>query len=90
MKNIEDLKRLSREIKPNIRIGKKGLSDNLILEVKKSFKNNKIVKIRLLKSFPIESKGALTELARIISQKTGSEVIQIIGNSFSLYKEKQD
>ncbi len=90
MKNINDLKRLSREVKPNIRIGKKGLSDNLILEVKKSFRKNKIVKIRLLKSFPVESKDALAEIARIISQKTSSEVIQIIGNSFSLYKEKQD
>lgn len=88
MNNINELKRLSRELKPSVRIGKKGLSDNLIEEVKKAFKKNRIVKIKLLKSFPVNSKEALNELVRIISQKTGSRVIQVIGNSFSLYKEK--
>ncbi len=88
MKNINELKKLARELKPNVRIGKKGLSDNLIVEIRNALKKNRIVKIRLLKSFPIDSKEALNEIARIISQKTDSIVIQVIGNSFSLYKKK--
>jgi RNA-binding protein YhbY len=46
--SIKELKNVAKHIKPTIQIGKNGLSENTVLEIKKQLKTKKLVKIRLL------------------------------------------
>ncbi|MBR2760226.1 MAG: YhbY family RNA-binding protein [Solobacterium sp.] len=67
-------------------IGKDALSDNLIRTVAASFNNRELVKIKALKTCPVDPK----ELAFDLAMNTGSEVVQIIGHTIILYKQADD
>ncbi|MBQ9327466.1 MAG: ribosome assembly RNA-binding protein YhbY [Solobacterium sp.] len=63
-------------------IGKDALSDNLIRTVGQSFNTHELVKVKVLKTCPVDPK----ELAFDLSMNTGSEIVQIIGHTIVLYR----
>ena len=63
-------------------IGKDALSDNLIHAVGDAFNTHELIKIRVLKTCPVDVK----ELAFDLAMNTGSEIAQIIGHTILLYK----
>lgn len=63
-------------------IGKDALSDNLIRMVDQAFNTHELIKIRVLKTCPVDVK----ELAFDLSMNTGSEIAQIIGHTIVLYR----
>ena len=65
-----------------LQVGKNGVIDTLIVQVSDALKAREIVKIKVLD-------GALLtadEAARELAEKTKSEVVQVIGNKFVLFK----
>ena len=72
-------------LEPILRIGKSGLTQGVIDEIKIQLKKNKLIKIKLLKSF-LEGKDK-KELAKEIAQKTDSELINQVGFVVVLYKK---
>ncbi len=64
-------------------IGKEALSDNLIIAVDNALSTRELVKIKVLKTCPIDTE----ELAFDLAMNTGSEVAQIIGHTMVLYRK---
>ena len=72
----------------DINIGKNGLSENVINEIKRRLKEKKIVKIRVLKSAREILGIDRREIARLVAEKTGSELVEIRGFTFILKARK--
>jgi len=82
---------IKKEI-PTIQIGKHGLTDNLIEEIKKNLKKKKEIKIKCLRFFcnslPEKSnKEKISAVAQEISKKTNSRIVKQIGFTIILCKE---
>jgi len=79
-KLIEDAKRLE----PIMRIGKSGITDHIIEDLKIHLKKRKLIKVKFLKS-GIEGKDR-KKLAEELASKTDSTVIQQVGFVVVLHK----
>ena len=66
-----------------VRIGKKGLTEGLILEITTVLKSHPILKIKCLKTIPKES---VKLIADNLSKLTESNVLEIRGKTFILQK----
>tara|TARA_B100001778_G_C18489909_1_gene584578 strand:+ start:650 stop:916 length:267 start_codon:yes stop_codon:yes gene_type:complete len=87
MKNIPpEIKKLalSRELKPTIRIGKSGLSDNLVSEIVTQLSSKKLVKIKINRG--LFDKNDLQNLWLHLSNSTNSTVVSVRGNVGVLWK----
>ena len=83
--DIKELKEKSKFLEPVIRIGKNGLTENVVLEIKKHLKKHKLIKVKMLKPF-LESKDK-KEAAEEIAQKTDSMLIDKVGFVVVLFKK---
>ena len=63
-------------------IGKGGISENLINQVSDALRKRELIKLRVLDNCEYSAKEASIEIA----EKTGSEVVQVIGSRFVLFK----
>lgn len=78
------LKSRAHNLQPTIRIGKNGLTDAIIDEMKCQLKKRKLVKVKVLKSF---AEGMdRTALAKEIAMKTGAKVVHHVGFVLTLHK----
>lgn len=84
--NKNELKNKAKELLPLVRIGKSGITDNVIIEVNKQLKLHKLVKIKLLKTCLAE--GNRKDIAKNLAIKTESEIVLLQGGVVTLYKEK--
>ncbi|MBI2655108.1 YhbY family RNA-binding protein [Candidatus Woesearchaeota archaeon] len=85
MKETLMLRSKAKTLEPIVRIGKSGLSNSIIGEVNKNLAKRKLIKIKLLKSsLEGKEKGLM---ARELSEKTDSEIIEIVGNTVVLHKK---
>jgi RNA-binding protein len=66
-----------------INIGKDGVTDNVIEEIKRQLKANETIKLKFSKSFASEKK----ELAEMIVSKTRSKLIDMRGHVAVIYKK---
>ena len=71
-------------LKPAIQIGKEGITDSVIEELKRQLKDKKLVKVKFLRS-ALEEKDR-EESAEDLRNKTGAELIEIRGNTAVFYK----
>ena len=69
---------------PTVLIGKAGVTEQCLNEIKKQLDKNKMVKAKLLKTALTgnETKALVTDIA----QKTESTLVEIRGHTFMLYK----
>ena len=65
-----------------LQVGKNGVIDTLVTQVADALKAREIVKMKVQDSSPVSPAEAANELA----EKTKSEVVQVIGNKFVLFK----
>lgn len=73
----DDLRKKGKHLLPVVRVGKSGLTDSLIAEIKKHLKKKRLIKVKFLKSALVQ--GTVKEFAEVISEKTGSEIVFVIG-----------
>ncbi len=85
VEELRKLKTMAKSIQPLLRIGKKGISDNIVQELRRLLKRYHLVKIKVLKAAPIEGKEELKEMAQSLAKETNSKVVLVIGNTFTLY-----
>ena len=62
-------------------IGKGGISETLIQQVKDALRKRELIKLHVLDNCPMDAREAAAELA----EATGAEVVQIIGSRFVLF-----
>ena len=80
------LRSLANPIDTILMIGKGAINDQIIKQADDALKAREIIKGRVLESAGMTSR----EAAEMISQETGSEVVQVIGTRFVLYRKNQD
>lgn len=78
------LKERSKELEPILRVGKNGLGEGQINEIKRTLQLKKLIKVKFLKSF-FEGKDKKA-LAEDLAAKTNSILIDCVGNIVVLYK----
>ncbi|MCR4989867.1 MAG: YhbY family RNA-binding protein [Lachnospiraceae bacterium] len=82
-KERADLKGQAMNIDPVFQIGKLSISPELINAISECLEKRELIKISVLKNCA-DDPG---ELAVIISERTHSEVVQVIGKKIVLYKK---
>lgn len=80
------LRSLSNHIEPIFQVGKMGISDNLIKQVKDALKARELIKIKVLESV----EAPIKDIAEEISLQTDSIIVQIMGNKITLYKRNKE
>jgi RNA-binding protein len=63
-------------------VGKGGINDNLIQQVADALKKRELIKLRVLDNSGYTAREAAEEIA----SKTDSDVVQVIGSRFVLFK----
>ena len=84
MNQKTQLRSKAKALEPILRIGKNGLSENVIKEIGSLLKEKNLIKIKLLKSAISKNKK---EMINEITEKTDSELIEAVGNIAVLYRE---
>ena len=75
-RTMKEIKRIGAELTPTIHVGKDGITDSLIEEVKLQVKTRKVVKIRLL-----PASGEETDvIAKDISERSGAVLVDARGS----------
>ena len=81
-----DLKREAHAISPLVRIGKSGLNDAILEEIKKQLKTHHLVKIKALNNFMDETNMTKRDIGKYLASETNSHLISVVGYTFVLYK----
>ena len=79
------LKEKAKTLEPVIRVGKNGLTESTIKEIKKQLNKKKLIKVKLLRAF-INNRNK-REAAKEIAQKTNSQIIDLVGFVIVLWKD---
>lgn len=82
-KQRAQLRSLANEIDTIIHIGKDGIGDNLIKQANDALEARELIKGRVLENSLLSAR----EGAEALAQATRSEVVQVIGTKFVLYRE---
>lgn len=80
------LKGLAMEIDPIYQIGKSALTPEITQGVSDALEARELIKINVLKNC-LED---VNELAQVLSERTRSEIVQVIGKKIVLYRESKD
>jgi RNA-binding protein len=80
------LKRLAMTIEPVYQIGKSALTPEITQGVSDVLEARELIKINILKNCMADIK----DIALILSERTHSEVVQIIGKKIILYRESKE
>lgn len=79
------LKGMAQKENAIFQVGKGGINENLIIQISDALKARELVKINVLESAMMSAE----EAAREISEKTKSDVVQVIGNKAVFFKQNQ-
>lgn len=67
-------------------VGKGGVSDNMIAQINLALEAHELVKVSILQNCEEDKDVVAQELA----ERTGAELVQLIGKQVVLYKESQE
>ena len=80
------LRGLANSMETIFQVGKSGVTENTVKHVRDALEARELIKLRTLETCPTSSR----ETAEEIAEKTGADVVQVIGTRFVLYKESKD
>ncbi|MEM3445326.1 MAG: YhbY family RNA-binding protein [Thermoplasmata archaeon] len=69
-------------IEATVRVGKNGITESVINEIRSQLKKRKVVKIKFLKS--TKGLGTVREFAEMLEEKTGAKVLDVRGGTVIL------
>jgi RNA-binding protein len=69
-----------------VHVGHAGVTDSLRASLEDALKHRELVKIAFVRAADVSVKDAANELAKSV----GAEVVQVIGRTASLFREKPD
>lgn len=79
------LRGLANTIDPIFQVGKGGIGDNLVKQFNDALEARELVKATVLRNAEADARAFADEIA----ERTGADVVQVIGNRFVLYKESE-
>lgn len=71
-----------------VRIGKKGITDEVIDEIKRQLKNRGIIKVRILKAAITKEGKDRYEIAKLLAERVGAKLVGVRGYAIVLYKPR--
>lgn len=69
-----------------LQVGKVGINDNTVKQVIDALEARELIKLRILETCPT----SVRETADTLAKLTDSDVVQVIGTKFILYKESKN
>lgn len=79
------LRAMANGIDPVVIIGKDGLGPNFVQAVDEALEARELIKVKLLDTAPV----TVREAADCAAEKTGADVVQVIGTRFVLYRKRK-
>lgn len=76
----------AHHLSPTVHVGAQGLTDTLVESLDDALRTRELVKVKIGKGAEVAARDAAGTLA----ERTGSEVIQVIGRTVTLYRENPD
>lgn len=76
------LRAIGTGLDPIIQIGKGGISENLLVQIEEALEARELIKLRVLNNCWNEPE----EIAKALSEKTRSVLVQVVGRNFLLYR----
>ncbi|WP_434731923.1 YhbY family RNA-binding protein [Thermogladius sp. KZ2Tp1] len=76
------------EGKVDVQLGKRGITEGFVKEVKTRLSKRGVVKVRVLKSYLRASGSDVEEIAREIASRTGGVVRDVRGHTFIIVKKR--
>ena len=80
------LRGLANSLDTIFQVGKGGVTENTVKQVDDALEARELIKLRVLETSPVPSRDAPDEIA----EETHSDVVQVIGTRFVLYRESRD
>ena len=80
------LRGLANSMETIFQVGKSGVTENTLKQVSDALEARELIKLRTLETCPTSSRETADEIA----EKTGADVVQVIGTRFVLYRESKD
>ena len=81
-KQRAQLRAMANSLEPIVHIGKDGIGENLVKQANDALEARELIKGRVLENSMLSPREAAEELAPV----TRSEVVQVIGTKFVLYR----
>ena len=82
-KQKRQLRALAHHLSPIIQVGKSGVNSDMIQGIRDALEKRELLKVSILQNCE-EDKD---EVAKILSERTSSELVQVIGHTIVLYKQ---
>lgn len=82
-KQRQYLKIKAAELKPVVMIGKNGITESVIEEIKSSIEHHELIKVKA----KAEDREQRDELAQYLAEQSESTVVQFLGNNLTLFKQ---
>ena len=80
------LRKMAHDLNPMVRVGKEGYTENLKQSILDVIDSRELIKVKLLQTVEMDKK----EITSIIQEKTGCELVGLIGKTIILYKENKE
>ncbi|WP_257346630.1 ribosome assembly RNA-binding protein YhbY [Pseudalkalibacillus decolorationis] len=80
------LRSKAHHLNPIFQVGKGGTNTNMYNQIKDTLEARELIKVSVLQNCE-EDRDTVAEL---LSNRTGSELVQVIGNTIVLYKESEN
>lgn len=80
------LKSLASNLNPVFQVGKSSLTPELTEAIGEAFNKNELIKVAVLKNCEDDP----DEIAQMVAERTHSQLVQVIGKKFVLYKPDKD
>ena len=77
---------LSNSLDPIVQVGMQGVTPEVVKSAEEAFNTHELVKITVLKNCLADVK----EVANTVAERTRSDLVQVIGRKFVLYKPFKD
>jgi RNA-binding protein len=85
-KQIKLLRGLGHHLDHSVIVGREGISDNLVQSCADGLQAHELIKVRLGQNCPLTK----DEAARLLADRTGAHLVQLIGKTVILYRENPD
>ena len=85
-KQMRYVRSLGHHLKPLVMLGRDGITDNVINAADAVLGAHELIKVKIGNGCLLER----MEAAEVIAQRTGSEIVQVIGKTFLVFRENPD
>lgn len=82
-KQVRQLRSLAHHLNPVINVGKSDINESLVIQADQYLEAHELIKC----SVQDGSSLGVREAAEQLAERTGADVVQVIGRKFSLYRE---